>query len=60
MSELRPIDTKHKIEDAAQLRRAVAELDNGRRSMDVLQLLLYALNQAERIEHAFRKPPRAA
>ncbi len=56
MTDLRTIETKHKAQDADILRRAVAELDKQPRSPDVLQLLLYAINQADRIDHAFRRP----
>jgi len=53
-SELREITTKHRAEDAAVLRRAVAELDDGKRSLDALRLLYLGLHMAERIEQAFR------
>ncbi len=54
MTDLRTIETKHKAEDAEMLRRAVKQLDKGVLSIDVLHLLIYASNQASRIDDAFR------
>lgn len=53
---LRPITTKHLPEHAERLRRAVDELDDGKRSVDVLYLLLFAIQQADAIDAAFRRP----
>ena len=54
MTDLRTIETKHKAEDADVIRRAVSELDDGKRSLDVLKLLYLGLHVADRIEQAFR------